>query len=62
MTGEYPGKDHRRVAAAEDLVGERESRGAGSDPVQPIEDRKIDRLIKSNSLNGMTINEIPRRL
>src|SRR4051794_18180347 len=40
MTGEYPGKDHRRVAAAEDLVGQRESCGTGSDPVQPIEDRK----------------------
>src|SRR5438132_952211 len=40
MTGEYPGEDHRRVAAAEDLVGERESRGTGSDPVQAIEDRK----------------------
>ena len=40
MTGEYPGEDHRRVAAAEDLVGQRESRGTGSDPVKSIEDRK----------------------
>src|SRR5439155_9265782 len=40
MTGEYPGEDHRRVAAAEDLVGERESRRTSSDPVKPIEDRK----------------------
>lgn len=57
MTGEYPGEDH--VAAAEDLVGERESRGTGSDPVQPVGNRKNGQADKVKFAEWL--DEIPRR-
>jgi hypothetical protein len=47
VPGEDPRDDHRGVAAAEHLVGERESGGAGGDPVETVkdrEDRQADRV------------------